>query len=109
MPDTPELSEARRALLEKYLRGDLPRTALPTEPITRPDQESPVSLSSTDSRTRLLAIQNGGSRRPLFFLHVHWQGGAFYCFTLAHDLGSDQPFYMLEPYIFDGQQTPPTL
>jgi len=109
MPDTPQFSEAKRTLLEKYLRGDLPRTLTTTGAVTQRAQESPEPLSHTGSRTPVMAIQSGGSKRPFFFLHVHWQGGAFYCFTLAHDLGSDQPFYMLEPYSFDGLLVPPTL
>jgi thioesterase domain-containing protein len=40
---------------------------------------------------------------------VHIEGGAFYCFTLARELGSDQPLYVLEPYNFDGLRIPPTV
>jgi len=109
MPNTPELSEARRALLEKYLRGELPRAATAVDTITRRTQESPAPPSSTDSRVSLIPVQTGGSRRPFFYLHVHWIGGAFYSFTLAHDLGSDQPLYIIDPYKFDGLQVPPTI
>jgi len=42
-------------------------------------------------------------------MHVHWIGGAFYSFTLAHDLGSNQPLYVIDPYKFDGLQVPPTI
>jgi hypothetical protein len=35
-------------------------------------------------------------------------GGAFFCFPLGQFLGSDQPFYMLDPYKFDGLAIPPT-
>jgi thioesterase domain-containing protein len=42
-------------------------------------------------------------------MHVHIEGGAFYCFTLARALGSDQPVYVLEPYNFDGLRIPPTV
>jgi len=60
------------------------------------------------ARTSLLPVQVGGSKRPLFFLHGDWTGGAFYCFTLARALGPDQPFYVLEPYKFGGLQTLPS-
>jgi len=40
---------------------------------------------------------------------VHWDTGAFYCFPLAHELGADQPFYVLEPYDFAGLKVPPLL
>lgn len=104
MPNIPELSETKRALIEKYLQGDLPQTATAAGM-----QVSPAPPSSTGSRIPLVAIQSGGSKQPFFFFHVHWVGGAFYCFTLARNLGPDQPFYMLEPYRFDGLQVPPTL
>ena len=41
MPSTPEISEARRALLEKYLRGDLTQTARAAGAITRRAREVP--------------------------------------------------------------------
>jgi hypothetical protein len=60
------------------------------------------------SRSPLRAVQTGGSKRPFFFLHGHWEGTPDFCFSLARELGSDQPFYMLEPYRFDGLPIPPT-
>ena len=63
----------------------------------------------TGERCKLIRVQNEGPRRPFFFLHGDWTGGAFYCFTLARILGPEQPFYVLEPYKFDGLQVPPTL
>ncbi len=107
MPETPQLSEAKRALLEKYLHRELPQAALDT--ITRRVPASSMPLSSTSSRSPLVVVQTGGSRRPFFYFHPHWQGGAFYCFSLARDLGSDQPFYILDPYRFEGLKVPPTL
>lgn len=104
MSDTPQLSEAKRALLEKYLHGDLPQKAAAAHVITH-HAEKEVA----DQRERGVPIQTGGSRRPFFFLHGHWQGTAFFCFTLARALGSDQPFYALEPYQFDGLSVPPTV
>ncbi len=62
----------------------------------------------TDSRTPVVRVQAGGSRRPLFFLHGDWAGGGFYCIDLSHDLGSDQPFYILEPYKFNDLLVPPS-
>jgi thioesterase domain-containing protein len=108
MPNTPELSEARRALLEKYLRGELPRTPTNADAITQRTQESLAPPSPTDSRVSLIPIQTGGYKRPFFFVHVHWQSGAFYCFPLSQHLGPDQPFYMLDPYNFTGLPVPPT-
>ncbi len=109
MSDASKLSESKRALLEKYLRGEFPQTTKDMGTITRQAQGGPASLSNTDLRVPLLTIQTDGSKRPFFYLHVHYEGGAFYCFPLAHDLGAEQPFYVLDPYNFDGLRVPPTL
>jgi len=58
-------------------------------------------------RTPVVPIQPAGSRRPFFYLHVHWQGGAFYCFNIARALGPDQPFYVFDPYRYDDLPAPP--
>lgn len=109
MPNTPELSEAKRVLLEKYLRGELSRTAAAADVLTRHTRESPAPRTPTDSRVSMIPVQTSGSKRPFFYLHVHWIGGAFYSFTLAHDLGSDQPLYVIDPLRFDGLQVPPAI
>ena len=62
-----------------------------------------------NARTSLMPVQIGGSKRPFFFLHGDWTGGAFYCFALARALGPDQPFYVLEPYKFGGLEALPSL
>jgi amino acid adenylation domain-containing protein len=64
--------------------------------------------AKTDFQAPLVAVQADGSRRPFFFLHGEWSGGAFYSMQLARSLGQDQPFYLLEPYRFDGLRVPPT-
>jgi hypothetical protein len=104
MPDTKELSEARRALLEKYLRGDPPQTTTVAGSVK---QRAEVEVIGP--RERVVAIQTGGSKLPFFFLHGHWKGNGFFCYPLARDLGPDQPFYVLEPYRLDGLSVPPTL
>ena len=42
-------------------------------------------------------------------MHGDWTGGAFFCFALARACGAEQPFYVLEPYTFSGQDGAPTL
>jgi amino acid adenylation domain-containing protein len=54
----------------------------------------------------LNAVQIGGSRRPLFFLHGDHQHGGFYCHDLARCLGADQPFYAVTPHGLDGDALP---
>src|SRR5437588_5360862 len=105
MSDTQQLSEAKRVLVEKYLRGDLTQGAMAAGVNTRN-----VEAVVAGPRERVVMIQPGeGSKRPFFFLHGNWKGTAFFCFSLARELGLDQPFYALEPYQFDGLPVPPTV
>jgi hypothetical protein len=105
MSETPELSQAKRALREKYLRGDIPQAAIDVGVSAQRAEAEP-----TGPRERAVVVQAGdGSKRPFFFLHGDWKGTAFFCFSLARELGSDQPFYALEPYQFDGLPVPPTV
>src|SRR3984893_15775533 len=94
-PNMPELSEVKRALLEKYLQGNLPQApeiadAIP--PRAEAETEGP--------RERVVAIQSGGCRRLFFLLHGKLQSHAFNFFPRSESLVTDQPFYVLEPYSF---------
>lgn len=62
----------------------------------------------TDPRPPLVTVQTGGSKQPFFFLHGDYKQGPFYCIPLARNLGSDQPFYALQPYRLDDMLLPPT-
>ena len=57
----------------------------------------------------LVKIQDSGSRRPFFFLHGDYDGGGFYCATIARHLGADQPFYALQPHGLSGRAVPLTV
>jgi amino acid adenylation domain-containing protein len=65
------------------------------------DQQAP--------RVKLQPIQQAGTRTPFFFLHGDWTGGAFYCYALARACRADQPFYVLEPYVFSDREPVPTM
>src|SRR5260221_956608 len=104
MSETPQFSEAKRVLLERYLRGDPPQAAMTASAIPQG-----AKAEMTGRRERVIAIKTGGSKRPFFYLHGEWRGNTFYCYPLAHALGADQPFYVLEPYTFEGLRVPPTL
>src|SRR6185437_14097248 len=71
--------------------------------------ETAAPNTAADARVTLLPIQTGGAHPPLFYLHVHWIGGAGYSFTLAHELGADQPLYVIDPYKFEGLAVPPSI
>lgn len=64
MPRTPEIAEARRALLEKYLRGDLTQTARATGAITQHAQGCPTPLSFGQEQVWFLSQLTPGS--PVF-------------------------------------------
>lgn len=100
-----ELSTAKRALLEKVLGNQMPNHVLRS--LTGVAEERTES-SSAQRRVTVLAVQSG-AKRPLFYLHVHWLGGAVYCFNLARMLGLDQPFYLLDLYRFEDLPIPPTI
>jgi thioesterase domain-containing protein len=104
MPETSSLSEAKRALVEKYLRGDVPQAPAGTD-----THLAHADAAATESPEDVVLIQTGGSETPFFFLHGQYEvGGGFYCFRLARALGTDRPFYALEPYRFKGLPVPPS-
>jgi amino acid adenylation domain-containing protein len=57
----------------------------------------------------LVAVQKGGSKRPFFYLHGEWKGGAFYTQDIAKALGSEQPFYLMDPYPLGESEMPPSM
>jgi thioesterase domain-containing protein len=95
-----ELSEAKRALLEKYLRGELTQTPIVID-------APPPQAKAEATGPRVLPIQARGSKQPFFFLHGQWESMAFYCFPLSQGLGADQPFYAVEPFTFEDLPVPP--
>jgi hypothetical protein len=103
MSDAQSLTDARRALAEKYLRGDVP---IAPAAVDTPRQQS--QPAEADSRERVVAVQTAGSERPFFFLHGQWESGGFFCYPIARALGPDRPFYALDPYRFDGLSVPPS-
>jgi len=65
--------------------------------------------SDSQLPVKVIQIQAGKAKPPFFFLHGNWHDDGFYCYSLAHALGKEQPFYALPPYPLDGLQNPPTL
>jgi len=110
MPERSQLSEARRALLEKYLRGEIQPKQVMQEARPREKDIAPANEPAADALlVPVVPIRSTGTKRPFFYSHVHVDGGAFYCFQLAEYLGSDQPFYILEPHRFETGQLPNSL
>jgi amino acid adenylation domain-containing protein len=57
----------------------------------------------------IAAVNTGGARMPLLYLHGDYTGGGFYCRPLAQALGADQPFYAIHPHGIDRAEIPPTI
>jgi len=106
MPDTGELSEAKRALLEKYLRGERPQAAKTTTVFSK---NTNAEAEVCGPHERVIPMQSKGSKRPFFFLHGDWTNSSFFCLSLARELGEERPFYSLDPYGFEDQAVLPSL
>ena len=57
----------------------------------------------------LIPIQPCGTKRPFYYLHGDFNGGGLYCSSLARHLGTDQPFYALQPHGLNDEAVPPTI
>jgi amino acid adenylation domain-containing protein len=57
----------------------------------------------------LVALNAGGTRPPLFFLHGDIAGGGFYSRALARALGPEQPVYAVHPHGLGGEPVPASI
>ena len=73
------------------------------EQLTEELEDIGAPVDDQTRKVRLRPVRTAGTRRPFFFLHGDWTGGAFYCYALARACGPEQPFYALEPYVFSDQ------
>jgi amino acid adenylation domain-containing protein len=94
--------------VEQAFGKKIPLTTLFSNP-TIEHLAQALQIGDEGSHVPLVAIQPNGTRTPFFYLPGSWNGRALYCHTLAHHLGPDQPFYVLEPYYFDGLRISTTL
>jgi thioesterase domain-containing protein len=103
MIDISDISKVKRTVLDKLMGRTAPRGL---GPVTT---KSYQSQSQINERTPMVALNKGGMQTPFFFLHGDWTDNGFFCFVLAQDLGKDRPFYMCDPYRFDGLGQLPTV
>jgi hypothetical protein len=75
-------------------------------PAAMTDAASALAAVLNNPQAPVHKIQKGRSKNPFFFLHGDWNGGPFYCVTLARTMGREQPFYALDPYKFSGPYLP---
>src|SRR5204862_7481171 len=57
----------------------------------------------------IVEVQRGGTELPLFFHSGDMTGAAFYCRRLAHEIGTDVPFYAIPSHGADGRRVPDTI
>ncbi len=96
--NAPKLSEAKAALIEKYMRGEMPQSAT-------------IRLR-WDEGVHLLVVQiqeGAATQRPFFFLHSDLRDSGIYCVKLARALDPDRPFYAIHPSGTDGTPVAYTL
>jgi amino acid adenylation domain-containing protein len=92
--------------IEKVSGTKLPLTTLWTEATVEQLSKNILSANLENFQSPLVAVQTEGSALPFFFLHGDFDGGGFYCRTLARHLGKDRPFYALQPHGLEGQVIP---
>jgi amino acid adenylation domain-containing protein len=94
---------------ELFGRPTIEQLARELPDLGQPGEDEPGQHQASASPVTLRPVQPNGSRTPFFFLHGDWTGGAFYCYALARACGADQPFYVLEPYVFSGTEPVPSM
>ena len=68
-----------------------------------------VDRNADNVRAPIMVLQATGSKPPFVFAHGAIASDGFYCRRLARALGSDRPFYVLQPHGLDGKPLPPTI
>ena len=95
--------------IERAFGLRLPLATLFATPTIEYLAEALLKQESEVERSPLVAVQPNGSKRPFFYLHGDFNGGGLYCLNLARHIGSDQPFYALQPHGIDGDAIPSTI
>lgn len=96
--------------IEQVCGKKLPTTTLLAGATIAHLVEALTSEAQIVNKNALIALQTDGFKRPFFYLHGQLNDElALHCYPLARALGSDQPFYGLNPYLLDSQRGLPTL
>ncbi len=95
--------------IEQLFHWKLPLATLFVGPTIEKLTMALQAQEESGSQLPVMAIQAGGAKRPFFLLHGHWRGDGFFCYPLAHALGTEQPFYAITPYQLNGLPILPTL
>jgi amino acid adenylation domain-containing protein len=95
------------AQIHKQLQRELPLSALFLNPTIEGLASTLGQPIDFQSWSPLVTIQSVGSKPPFFCIHPIF-GVIFQYYELAYHLGTDQPFYGLQPLGLDGEQPPLT-
>ena len=93
--------------IHKQFERELPLSALFLAPTVEGLARSLEPGTESQAWSPLVAIQPAGSNPPFFCVHPIF-GVVFPYYELAYHLGTDQPFYALQPLGIDGEQPPLT-
>jgi amino acid adenylation domain-containing protein len=95
--------------LERALGKSLPLAALFAGSTIEHLAQSLLSQEAASLHAPVVEIQRGDGGLPFFYLHGDFGGGGLYCRRLARLLGSEQPFYALQPHGLPGQPPPTSI
>jgi amino acid adenylation domain-containing protein len=95
--------------IERATGEKLPLSTLLEGPTIKNLAAALVRQRVGDEKSLLVRVQSEGAKYPFFYLHGDLLGGGFYCRSLAHALGEDQPFYALAPHGLNGSPLPKTV
>jgi amino acid adenylation domain-containing protein len=95
--------------IEQVLGKKLPLATLFQGATIEHLSEALLKQESESLRAPLVAVQPEGTKLPFFYLHGDFQGGGLYCLSLARLLGSEQPFYAIQPHGLEGRPLPKTI
>jgi amino acid adenylation domain-containing protein len=93
--------------MQKQFERDIPLSSLFLNPTVETLANTIDSESDSQLWSPLVAIQPKGSNPPFFCVHPIF-GVVFPYYELAYNLGTNQPFYALQPKGLDGDLTPLT-
>ncbi len=57
-----------------------------------------IEQDASDSQPPLVKLLTSGNRCPLIYVHGDFNGGGYYCYSLARHWTGDRPLYLMHPH-----------